>query len=65
MHYEVEPRELLYEADGSGGLRVTGLMWKSVWVFNKDTVPMVLPLEPRPSSPPCSCLPAKRCLSEL
>jgi hypothetical protein len=41
-HYEVELRELLYEADGTGGLRVTGSMWKSVRVFNKDTVPMVL-----------------------
>jgi hypothetical protein len=42
MHYEVELRELLYEADGTGGLRVTGSMWKPVRVFNKDTVPMVL-----------------------
>jgi hypothetical protein len=41
-HYEVELRELLYEADGTGGLRVTGSMWKSVRVFNKNTVPMVL-----------------------
>jgi hypothetical protein len=30
MHYEVELRELLYEADGTGGLRVTGSMWKLV-----------------------------------
>jgi hypothetical protein len=42
MHYEVELRELLYEDDGAGGLRVTGSMWKPVRVFNKDTVPMVL-----------------------
>ena len=28
MHYEVELRELTYEADGTGGLRVTGSMWK-------------------------------------
>jgi len=26
MYYEVELRELLYEADGTGGLRVTGSM---------------------------------------
>jgi hypothetical protein len=45
MHYEVELRELLYEADGTGGLRVTGSMWKPVRVFNKDTVPMVLTFE--------------------
>ena len=42
MHYGVELRELLYEADDTGGLRVTGSMWKPVRVFNKDTVPMVL-----------------------
>ena len=42
MHYEVELRELLYESDGTGGLWVTGSMWKPVRVFNKDTVPMVL-----------------------
>jgi hypothetical protein len=30
MHYEVELRELLYESDGTGGLRVTGSMWKPV-----------------------------------
>ena len=42
MHYEVELRELTYESDGTGGLRVTGSMWKPVRVFNKDTVPMVL-----------------------
>jgi hypothetical protein len=45
MHYEVELRELLYESDGTGGLRVTGSMWKPVRVFNKDTVPMVLTFE--------------------
>jgi hypothetical protein len=44
MHYEVELHELLYEAD-TGGLRVTGSMWKPVRVFNKDTVPMVLTFE--------------------
>jgi hypothetical protein len=42
MHYEVELRELLYEADGTDGLRVTGSMWKPVRVFDKDTVPMPL-----------------------
>jgi hypothetical protein len=42
MYYEVELRELTYEADGMGGLRVTGSMWKPVRVFNKATVPMVL-----------------------
>jgi hypothetical protein len=42
MHYEVELRELTYEADGTGGLRVTGSIWKPVRVLNKDTVPMVL-----------------------
>jgi hypothetical protein len=42
MHYEVELRELTYESDGTGGLRVTGSMWKPVRVFNEDTVPMVL-----------------------
>jgi hypothetical protein len=40
-HYEVELRELTYEGDGTGGLRVTGSMWKSVRVFNK--------VEPRPA----------------
>ena len=42
MPYEVELRELTYESDDTGGLRVTGTMWKPVRVFNKDTVPMVL-----------------------
>ncbi len=42
MHYEVELRELLYEADGAGGLRVTGSYWKPVRVFNEDAGPMVL-----------------------
>jgi hypothetical protein len=42
MHYEVELRELTYEPDGKGGLRVTGSTWKPVRVFNKDTIPMVL-----------------------
>jgi hypothetical protein len=41
-HYEVELRELTYESDGTGGLRVTGSMWKPVRVFNKDTVPVPL-----------------------
>ena len=45
MHYEVELRELLYEADGTGGLRVTGSMWKPVRVFNKDAVPVPLTFE--------------------
>jgi hypothetical protein len=42
MHYEVELRELLYEAASTDGLRVTGSMWKPVRVFNKDTVLMPL-----------------------
>jgi hypothetical protein len=42
MHYEVELREMTYESDGTGGLRVTGSMWKPVRVFNKDMVPMPL-----------------------
>jgi hypothetical protein len=42
MHYEVELRELLYEDDGAGGLRVTGSCWKSVRVFNKDAIPIPL-----------------------
>ena len=45
MHYEVELRELLYESDGTGGLRVTGSMWKPVRVFNKDMVSMPLTFE--------------------
>ena len=45
MHYEVELRELLYEADGMGGLRVTDSMWKPVRVFDKDMVPMPLTFE--------------------
>jgi hypothetical protein len=42
MHYAVELRELTYEADGTGGLRVTGSMWKPVRVFNKDAIPVPL-----------------------
>jgi hypothetical protein len=42
MHYEVELREMTYESDGTGGLAVTGSMWKPVRVFNKDTAPIVL-----------------------
>jgi hypothetical protein len=42
MHYGVELRELLYEADDTGGLRVTGSMWKPVRVFNKDAIPVPL-----------------------
>ena len=42
MHYEVELREPTYRADGTGGLRVTGSMWKPVRVFDKDMVPMPL-----------------------
>jgi hypothetical protein len=34
-----------YESDGTGGLRVTGSMWKPVRVFNKDAVPTVLTFE--------------------
>jgi hypothetical protein len=41
-HYEVELREFVYEADGTGGLQVTGSMWKPVRVFNKDMVPIPL-----------------------
>jgi hypothetical protein len=37
MHYEVELREFTYEADGTGGLRVTGSMWKPVRVFDADS----------------------------
>jgi hypothetical protein len=44
-HYEVELRELLYEADGTGGLRVTGSTWKPVRVFDKDMVPTPLTFE--------------------
>jgi hypothetical protein len=46
MHYEVELRELTYEADGTGGLRATGSIWKPVRVFNKDAVPMPLTFDP-------------------
>jgi hypothetical protein len=35
-HYEVELREMIYEADGTGGLRVTGSMWKPVKVFDQS-----------------------------
>jgi hypothetical protein len=42
VHYEVELRELLYDGDGAGGLRVTGSMWKPVRVFNKDAIPVPL-----------------------
>ena len=42
MHYEVELRELTYESDGTGGMQVTGSMWKPVRVFNKDMVPLPL-----------------------
>jgi hypothetical protein len=45
MHYEVELHELTYESDGTGGLRVTGSMWKPVRVFNKDAVPVPLTFE--------------------
>ncbi len=41
-HYEVELRELAYEDDGAGGLRVTGSYWKPVRVFNEDAVPVPL-----------------------
>ncbi len=42
MHYEVELRELLYENDSAGGLRVTGSYWRPVRVFNKDDIPIPL-----------------------
>jgi hypothetical protein len=45
MHFEVELRELTYEDDGVGGLRVTGSMWKPVRVFNKDAVAVPLTFE--------------------
>jgi hypothetical protein len=45
MHYEVELRELTYESDGTGGLQVTGSMWKPVRVFNKDGVAVALTFE--------------------
>jgi hypothetical protein len=41
-HYEVELRELTYEKDGAGELRVTGLGWKPVKVFDRDAVPIPL-----------------------
>jgi hypothetical protein len=44
MHYEVELRELTYEADGTGGLRVTGSMWKPV-SSTRIPFPMVLTFE--------------------
>jgi hypothetical protein len=42
IHYELELRELLYESDGTGGLRVMGSMWKPVKMFNKDAIPVPL-----------------------
>ncbi len=36
MHYEMELRELTYESDGAGGLRVTGSCWKPMQVFKPD-----------------------------
>ena len=39
MHYEVELREMTYEAYGTGGLRVTGSMWKPVRVKIKNPAP--------------------------
>jgi hypothetical protein len=45
QHYEVELREMTYEGDGAGGLRVTGSMWKPVRVLNKDGVAVVLTFE--------------------
>jgi hypothetical protein len=39
-HYEVELRELAYEDDGAGELRITGEGWYPFKVFNKDTVPI-------------------------
>ena len=50
MHYEVELRELTYEADGTGGLRVTDSMWKPVRVFDKDAVPMPLTFDDPPNA---------------
>jgi hypothetical protein len=41
-HYEVELRELAYEDDDEGGLRVMGMGWYPIQVFKKDTVPMPL-----------------------
>lgn len=45
MHYEVELREFVYEGDGTGGMRVTGTMWRPVRVFDRDMVPMPLTFE--------------------
>ncbi len=42
MHYEVKLRELTYEADSAGDLRIAGSSWKPVKVFNKDTIPIPL-----------------------
>jgi hypothetical protein len=42
MHYEVELREMIYESDGNGGLRVTGSMWKPMRVFDRDAIPVPL-----------------------
>ncbi len=36
MHYEVGLRELSYEDDGAGGLRVTGSYWKLMRAFKPD-----------------------------
>ena len=38
MYYEVELCELFCESDGTAGLRVTGLYWKLVRMFNKDAI---------------------------
>jgi hypothetical protein len=40
MHYEVELRELTYEADGTGDIRVTGEVWRPVRVFRGDNITM-------------------------
>jgi hypothetical protein len=48
MHYEVEL--LTYEADGTGGLRVTGEVWRPVRVFRADNI--TTPLVPAPETVP-------------
>ena len=45
MHYEVELRELVYEDDGEGSLRITEMGWYSVQVFKKDAIPSPLRFE--------------------
>ncbi len=41
-YYEVGLRELTYEDDGNGALKITGSSWKPVKVFKKDAIPTPL-----------------------